>query len=74
MSMLDGCMGKYATPAPEEKPCPRCHAAVEVFARAGKQVEDVRCPVCGYVLPKQHQPVFTKKKPEADLSESSDFT
>ena len=57
-----GCQSKYRTPVPEERSCPVCGAAVEVFARAGRIAESAVCPQCGHVFAAQEQPVFVPKE------------
>ena len=64
MPHLEGCLGKYRTPVPEERECPVCRASVEVFARAGQIAQEAVCPYCGYRFAAQPQPVFSETPPE----------
>ena len=55
MAVLDGCEAKYTTPVPEDRVCPVCGEEVEVFTKAGRLIEDVTCPKCGYVFHAEEQ-------------------
>lgn len=57
-----GCLGKYRTPVPEDRTCPVCGNTVEVFARAGKLVDESVCPRCGHLFPPQDQPIFAPEQ------------
>ena len=55
MAVMDGCEAKFVTPVPEERKCPVCGEAVEVFTRKGRIIEDSTCPKCGHVLTAEEQ-------------------
>lgn len=48
MAVLGGCEEQKRTPVSKEISCPKCGADMEVFAKEGKSIEDVKCTVCGY--------------------------
>lgn len=54
---IGGCEEQHKTPVLEERICPECGAAVEVFTRKGRLVADCTCD-CGYVF-HEEQPIFT---------------
>lgn len=62
MSVIDGCEGKYKTPVPEDRVCPKCGRTVEVFTSQGKIIEESKCE-CGYVFePETITPLKVEKK------------
>lgn len=65
MAVMDGCEGKYRTPALEERVCPRCGKEVEVFTNQGKIVEEAVCS-CGYVFEAEEVTPLKVKRPEDD--------
>ena len=44
--ILDGCQGKPRTPTIEEKICPQCGHAIEIFSTD----TEVACENCGFVV------------------------
>ena len=55
MSVIDNCEAQFTTPVLEERTCPVCGEAVEVFTRKGRVIEDTTCPKCGYVFSADQQ-------------------
>jgi len=64
MAIMDGCEARHKTPILEERACPQCGEAVEVFTRRGRIIEDTACE-CGYVF-KAEEPLDPqpRKRPE----------
>ena len=63
MAIMDGCESKHITPIPEERICPKCGEAVEVFTRKGRIIEDAVC-TCGHVIKTEEQVVTQARKVE----------
>lgn len=57
MAVFDGCEGLNKTWSVEERECPKCKAAMEVYTSNGRVAEDAVCPGCGYVIKAQEQVV-----------------
>ena len=61
MGVAMGCEENRKTPKLEERVCPQCGEAVEVFTRDGRLVDDFACE-CGFVF-RAEAPLDTRPDP-----------